>query len=172
MASLPCHRIVAFARERNLATPLLLAIAPSPSTSLVIVGEWWPCIHHKHRMVDSLTNCARERMERAKNRWRMRTLERMGTEVVRELNGDWTGMEQEWNGYSHSVARTECGNFLLTPTVLLSGSCGHYVWIFRADSGLMGVVGIDIIGSGIAYYILLTAWVKIMAIILYYRKHN
>ena len=67
MASLPCHRIVAFASEQSFATPLLLAIAPSPSTSLGVVGARWPWMRRKHRMLDSLANCVRERMERAKN---------------------------------------------------------------------------------------------------------
>ena len=67
-ASLPCHRIVAFASEqKTFATPLLLAIRPSPSTSLGVIGARWPWMRRKHRMLDSLANCVRERTEWEKN---------------------------------------------------------------------------------------------------------
>ena len=84
-ASLPCYRIVAFASEQSFTMPLLLAIAPWPSTSLGVVGARWPWMRRKHRMLNSLANCVRERTEWAKNgrvTGTVISLERTGTEVA------------------------------------------------------------------------------------------
>ena len=88
-AILPCNRIVTFASEQSFAMPFLLAIAPLPSTSLVVMGAQWPRMCCKHHMFDSLANCVREQMERAKNG--------NGHFIWTDRNGSCTLIEQGLN---------------------------------------------------------------------------